>query len=104
MVSDAIEGFGLSQSFYLPMNRPRFVSILQNFLKRLSNKEFDAVEHILRKILVRDTSSLDIKKLSSYKDVYRVRIGSIRIIFLDTGNHTEVLEISRRSEKTYKDF
>jgi mRNA-degrading endonuclease RelE of RelBE toxin-antitoxin system len=76
----------------------------QKFLKKLSIKEFYAVEHILQKILVRDTSNLDIKKLSSYKDVYRVRVGSIRVIFLDNGNHTEVLEISRRSEKTYKDF
>src|SRR3990167_6484238 len=50
------------------------------------------------------TTGLDIKKLSGYSDVYRVRTGNIRIIFLDDKRHTEVLEISRRSEKTYKDF
>src|SRR3989344_1809659 len=47
---------------------------------------------------------VDIKKLSGYSDVYRVRTGNIRIIFLDDKRHAEVLEISRRSEKTYKDF
>ncbi len=76
----------------------------QKFLKRLNDKEFVMVEKILRRILVRDTNDLDIKKLSGYRDVYRVRTGDIRIIFLDTGNYTEVLEISRRSEQTYEDF
>ena len=76
----------------------------QKFLKRLSDKEFVAVQSILRKISQRDTRNLDVTKLSGYKDVYRVRIGSLRIIFLDTGNYTEILEIGRRSEKTYRDF
>ena len=76
----------------------------QKFLKRLSSKEFAAVEIVLRKILSKNTTGLDIKKLSGYSDVYRVRTGNIRIIFLDDIRHTEVLEISRRSEKTYKDF
>lgn len=76
----------------------------QKFLKRLSSKEFSAVEIILRKILSKDTTGLDIKKLSGYSDIYRVRTGNIRIIFLDDKRHTEVLEISRRSEKSYKDF
>jgi len=74
----------------------------QKFLKRLSDKEFREVENVLRKILIRDTTKLDIKKLSGYRDIYRVRTGSIRIIFLDTGDDTEILEISRRSEKTYR--
>lgn len=76
----------------------------QKFLKRLSSKEFTVVEKVLRKIFVNDTTGLDIKKLSGYRDVYRVRTGNIRIIFLNTGNYTEILEISRRSEGTYKDY
>ena len=76
----------------------------QKFLKRLSNKELIAVEKVLQKILIRDTTGLDIKKLSGYRDIYRVRTGNIRIIFLDTGNYTEVLEIARRGEQTYKNF
>lgn len=74
------------------------------FLKRLSNKEFKLVEKALQMIVLRDTSNLDVKKLSGYRDIYRVRTSTIRIIFLDTGDYTEILEISRRSEKSYKDF
>ncbi|QQR65119.1 hypothetical protein IPH92_00870 [Candidatus Kaiserbacteria bacterium] len=76
----------------------------QKFLKRLSDKEFAAVEKILQQILSRDTTDLDIKKLSGYRDIYRARYGSIRIIFLDMGKNIEVLEISRRSEQTYRNF
>ncbi len=76
----------------------------QKFLKRLEPKELAAVETILHKILSRNTTSLDIKKLAGYRDVYRIRTGNIRIIFLDTGTNPEILEISRRSEKTYKNY
>ena len=76
----------------------------QKFLKRLSDKEFSAVEIALQRILARDTAGLDLKKLSGYRDVYRIRTGNIRIIFLDTGSNPEILEISRRSEKTYKNY
>jgi len=76
----------------------------QKFLKRLEPKEFAAVETILHKILSRNTTSLDIKKLAGYRDVYRIRTGNIRIIFLDTGTNPEILEISRRNEKTYKNY
>ncbi len=76
----------------------------QKFLKRLSTKEFSSVEKALHKINVGDTKNLDIKKLTGYQDVYRVRIKTIRIIFLINENRIDVLEISRRNEKTYKKF
>ena len=76
----------------------------KKFLKKLTKKEFPIVEETLQKIHLQDTAGLDIKKLSGYRDIYRVRVGNVRIIFLDTGSYTEVLEISRRNDNTYKDF
>jgi len=76
----------------------------QKFLKRLTAKEFELIQEVLEKLFVRDVEGLDIKKLVGYRDVFRVRVGSIRIIFLDTDSGIEILEISRRSEKTYKDY
>jgi len=76
----------------------------QKFLKRLGAKEFASVEATLQKIQSGDTKSLDIKKLSGYQDVYRIRIKKIRIIFLANESRIEVLEIGRRSEKSYKNF
>jgi mRNA-degrading endonuclease RelE of RelBE toxin-antitoxin system len=76
----------------------------QKFLKRLTAKEFELIQEVLEKLSVRDVEGLDIKKLVGYRDVFRVRVGSIRIIFLDTDSGIEILEISRRSEKTYEDY
>ena len=76
----------------------------KKFLKLLTLKEFREVQTVLNKIYREDTRDLDIKRLTRYKDVYRVRVRSVRIIFLADKNKTEILEISRRSEKTYRNF
>ena len=76
----------------------------QKFLKRLSDSEFAAVEKTLLKIHQGETADLDIKKLSGYRDIYRVRTGTVRIIFLSDESGIEILEIGRRNEKTYKNF
>jgi len=74
------------------------------FLKKLSKTELRAIESVLAQLLARNISGLDIKKLRGYKDVYRVRTGNIRIVFQDTTENIAILLISRRSEKTYKEF
>lgn len=76
----------------------------QKYLKRLTSKELLALESALLKIKNKDTSTLDIKKLSGHNDIFRVRIGDVRIIFLANRSGTEILEIGRRSEKTYHKF
>ena len=76
----------------------------QKFLKRLTPKELIALQKILVQIQERETTNLDIKKLSGHQDVFRVRSGNIRIIFLANRTTTEILEISRRNDKTYRDF
>jgi len=74
------------------------------FLKKLSKTELRAVESVLTQVLSSNISGLDVKKLRGYKDVYRVRVENIRIVFLDTLDTLTILLISRRSEKKYKEF
>lgn len=74
------------------------------FLKKLSKKEFQTLAGVLQKIKNRETKDLDIAKLRGHQDVFRARVGQIRVIFLSIRDKTEVLEIGRRSEKTYKDY
>ena len=76
----------------------------QKFLKRLSEKELAEVLRVLQLIYEKNISILDIKKLSGHQDIFCVRVGNIRIIFLANRHTTEILEISRRSEKTYRDY
>ncbi|MBY0537878.1 type II toxin-antitoxin system RelE/ParE family toxin [Patescibacteria group bacterium] len=76
----------------------------QKFLKKLSSKELLALQSVLHKIQSKKTDGLDIKKLTGHTDVFRVRVGTIRVIFLANRSVIEILEISRRSEKTYHNF
>lgn len=59
---------------------------------------------LLESIFSGKTKGLDIKKLTGYKDIYRVRFGKIRVIFRRHDSDINILEISRRSEKTYRDY
>lgn len=76
----------------------------EKFLKKLSDREFSSLSKTLRLIKQGDTKTLDIKKLSGHSDVYRVRNGQIQIIFLANREKIDILEISRRDDKTYRNF
>lgn len=72
-------------------------------LLRLSLKERQKVKATLLKLLAGETESLDIKKLKNRDDIFRVRIGNVRIIYrTDPKEKIVILTIARRNEKTYK--
>ena len=77
---------------------------VQKFLMRLQPQEQKEIINLLAKIISGTLLGLDIKKLKGYKDIYRVRTGNIRIIFRRSSTEIRVLEISRRNEKTYRDY
>ena len=54
----------------------------QKLLKRLSKKEFTAAQEALDNLFAGNHNTLNIKKLTGQKDLYRVRVQNIRIIFL----------------------
>ena len=71
-------------------------------LQKLSGNEKKIVGRVLKKIKTHKLESLDVKKLKGRQDIYRVRKGSIRIIFSRKGNNTKILAIERRGTNTYK--
>jgi mRNA interferase RelE/StbE len=77
---------------------------ITKLLKRLSAKERERIEETLVLLLSGETSSLDVKKLKNVDDVYRVRIGDLRVIFQKQGKEVFILEVSRRDESTYKNY
>ena len=77
---------------------------IKKFLQRLSSTERTVVEKLITAILAGNTKNLNLKKLKGHKNVYRVRSGSIRIIFVRESSEVKVLEISRRSDTTYSKF
>ncbi|MBI5254578.1 hypothetical protein HY932_02245 [Candidatus Falkowbacteria bacterium] len=70
-------------------------------LKKLSPKERSELKKILEKINRSDFLNLDILKLKGKNDIYRVRKGTIRVIFNKTDATIKILTVERRSDTTY---
>jgi len=75
---------------------------LDKVLQTLEKKEKKAIRDILVKIKNKDFKNLDVKKLKSKSNIFRVRKGKIRIIYYLKQNRIMILSIERRSEDTYK--
>ena len=71
-------------------------------LKKLSSKERKKIKSALLKLYKNETKALNIKKLKSRGDIFRLRIGGMRVIYRSSNNKIFILAISRRNEKTYK--
>lgn len=77
---------------------------IQKALNRLSDKEKRILKQILHRLDTNELLGLDIQKLKGQTDIYRLRKGDLRIIYLQTKSSFEILAIERRSEKTYRNY
>ncbi len=80
------------------------VDKIEKALKKLKEKEREAIKSILTKIQKEKTRDLDIKKLKGRDDIFRVRKGKIRIVFRKNNENISILSIERRSDKTYREL
>ncbi len=71
-------------------------------LAKFSHKEKEKILRVVKRLMASDTAGLNIKKLSGSNDLFRVRLGNIRIIYQRIGRKLVFLRFSRRNEKTYK--
>jgi mRNA-degrading endonuclease RelE of RelBE toxin-antitoxin system len=74
---------------------------VEKALRKLTPQERDWVEGVIERIVSGKTAGLDIKRLRGYGDVFRIRKGKIRVIYLQKEGRAEVLSIGRRNESTY---
>ena len=58
----------------------------------------------MRALRNREFSDLDRKKLKGYDSIYRVRVGSYRIIYFDDGEDLIVKYLKKRNERTYREL
>jgi mRNA-degrading endonuclease RelE of RelBE toxin-antitoxin system len=80
------------------------VDKVEKALRKLSDKERRAVKAILNRIKAGHIADLDIKKLKGSTSVYRVRKGTLRIIFAGGKKGIKILAVERRSERTYRTY
>lgn len=75
---------------------------IEKALRKLRSHERAAVKRILLLLAAGKFAGLDIQKLKGRDDIYRVRKGSIRIIYrMTVSNKVFILAIERRSDTTY---
>ena len=74
---------------------------IEKFLRKLSRQERQRVEKCIKDILAGTVAHLDLKRLKGHHDFYRIRTGSIRIIFSQKDGKTDIILIERRNDTTY---
>jgi mRNA interferase RelE/StbE len=78
---------------------------VSKLLSKLSKKDLHRIVKTIENIANLELEGLDVKALKGQTGIYRVRVGSFRIIFnIDHNKKPNILSISRRNEKTYKDL
>mgnify|MGYP001558439530 CR=1 FL=1 len=70
-------------------------------IHKLNPKEREQIKAILVKLSQGQLKDLDTKKLKGRDDIYRVRKGSLRIIYRVHNGQIDILAIQRRSDTTY---
>ena len=72
---------------------------IQKFLKKLTKKERELlIKQILPQIISGEWSNLDLKKMKGKKNLYRVRQGNIRIVFLKQNEKVQILKVAFRKD------
>ena len=75
---------------------------IEKFIHNLAPKERWLIQETITRLGHRDLTGLDIKKLKGFSDLFRVRLGRIRIIFqMNAEISPRVLDISNRNDTTY---
>ncbi|MEK7187373.1 MAG: type II toxin-antitoxin system RelE/ParE family toxin [Patescibacteria group bacterium] len=74
---------------------------LKKLLSKFTEEERKILETVIASIISLRWEVLDIKKLKGYQNVFRVRKGSLRIIFMKEEKDIFIMAIDRRSETTY---
>lgn len=76
---------------------------IEKFIKRLNKKQTKGIEKALLDIVILDLKDYDIKKMKGFKDLYRIRMGEIRIVFRKKKDHGIPIDIAFRN-KIYKKY
>ena len=75
---------------------------IEKELSKLSLKEKENLKSILVKIKSGNLAGLDVKKLKGSNNLFRVRKGNMRIIYLKNDKEIILLKLEKRNDHTYK--
>lgn len=80
------------------------VDRITKYTDRLPADERRSVEDAMARIKRGDLAGLDVQKLKGHRDIYRARKGKTRLLFQERNGQYILLDVGRRSEKTYRGY
>ena len=69
---------------------------IEKFLKLLETKRAKCIRSILPRIRSLELNGLDVKKMKGHENVYRIRVGKIRIVFIKEKKVGIIIDIDFR--------
>ena len=76
---------------------------IRKFVKRLNKKWAKRIEKALQDVMTLHLEEYEVEKMEGLKNLYRIRIGNVRIIFQKMKNHGIPIDIDFRG-KIYKKY
>jgi mRNA-degrading endonuclease RelE of RelBE toxin-antitoxin system len=74
-------------------------------LLNLTEKQRGQIYEKFSLVCLGNIKGLNIKKMKGHSDLYRLRVGNIRLIYRHNNNHEPIIIfIGKRDDQTYKDF
>ena len=77
---------------------------LDKFILKLDKKNRLILEKVIYLIVSGSLSLLDLKKLKGSENMYRIRVGKIRLIFEKTKDGNKIRDLSYRDDNTYSNL
>lgn len=74
---------------------------IEKFLRQQNNDRRESILELILKIELGNLQNLDVKKLKGRENVFRVRTGKIRILFIKKDIGYEIKELDNRDDNTY---
>lgn len=74
-------------------------------LVKLTKKQRDQLFTKFNLLCIGQFEGLNIKKMKGYRNLYRLRVGNVRLIYKQTvGKQPVIMYIGKRDDQTYRDF
>ncbi len=77
---------------------------IEKFLDKLISRERLRVTSCIEDIIRGQTDNLDVKRLRGKMELFRVRVGKIRIIYKRVGTSRVIVKVSWKNDNTYKNY
>ncbi len=77
---------------------------IRKFVDRLTPKQREVAKLLILRVKLSDTEGLDVKRLQGHEDMYRVRKGRLRIVYLKNATEFRVVHMDWRDDQTYRGF